>query len=160
GHAIEKRLFLPYRRNTVHVLYRLLDGPGPVRLKLRPSVHFRGHDGPVNPPSSERYVLTAIDQRYELSLVDPSRATVEFGSRLALPLEGERAALTLDAQRTPEVRYRIEEGLGYDGVGTLWSPGQFRVTLTKDRDVVLTASTEPWDVALALPARPALEAEL
>ncbi len=41
GVAFEKRVLLPHRQNTVHVNYRLVAGEGPVRLKLRPSVHFR-----------------------------------------------------------------------------------------------------------------------
>src|SRR5688572_32065437 len=31
GVVVEKRLLLPYRQNTVHVTYRLLEGEGPVR---------------------------------------------------------------------------------------------------------------------------------
>ncbi len=38
--AFEKRLLLPYRQNTVHVRYRLVPGSGPVRLQIRPAVHF------------------------------------------------------------------------------------------------------------------------
>src|SRR3954451_3139839 len=37
GHVIEKRVWLPHRQNTVHVSYHLVSGPGPIRLKLRPS---------------------------------------------------------------------------------------------------------------------------
>src|SRR5262249_42708350 len=48
GHVVEKRIFLPHRQNSVHVVYRLIQGDGPLRLKLRPSVHFRGHDDPVS----------------------------------------------------------------------------------------------------------------
>jgi predicted glycogen debranching enzyme len=35
-HTIEKRVYLPYRHNTVHITYRLVEGDGPVRLKIRP----------------------------------------------------------------------------------------------------------------------------
>src|SRR5260370_6253244 len=48
GIAFEKRILLPHRQNTVHVNYRLIEGVGPVRLKLRPSVHFRPDDSPVS----------------------------------------------------------------------------------------------------------------
>ena len=31
-----------------HVTYRLLEGEGPVRLSLRPSIQFRGYEAPVD----------------------------------------------------------------------------------------------------------------
>ncbi len=33
GHTVEKRVFMPHRQNTVHVLYKLVSGPGPLRAK-------------------------------------------------------------------------------------------------------------------------------
>src|SRR6267142_3172982 len=48
GLTIEKRVLLPHLQNTVFIQYRLVSGQGTVRLKLRPSVHFRGHDAPVS----------------------------------------------------------------------------------------------------------------
>jgi predicted glycogen debranching enzyme len=151
--TIEKRIIMPHRRNTVHVMYRLASGEGPVRLKLRPSVHFRGHDDVVSTKSCEPYQLTAIDRRYELSC---------FGTfpALRLWLEGGEPSFALDGLRSPEILYRIEEHRGYEGIGVLWSPGLFRVHLTKDTPVVLTGSTETWERALALPAEEALAAEL
>src|SRR5690606_20833978 len=35
GHLIEKRVILPHEQNSVHVSYQLLEGEGPVRIKLR-----------------------------------------------------------------------------------------------------------------------------
>src|SRR5262249_56068805 len=46
--VLEKRIVLVHRQNTVHVSYRILEGDASVRLTLRPSVHFRGHNAPVN----------------------------------------------------------------------------------------------------------------
>ena len=34
GLVLEKQVVLPFRQNTVHIIYRLLEGSGPVRLKL------------------------------------------------------------------------------------------------------------------------------
>ena len=152
GHAFEKRVFMPHMRNTVHVVYRLLDGTGPVRVKLRPSVHFRGYDDPVSTPPSAPYTLTAQDGRYELRSAGP-------WPFLRLRIDGEGAALTLDGIRHPDILYRVEESRGYDGVGELWSPGFVRLQLTPGRSVCLTASTEPWDRVLALSPDAALEAE-
>src|SRR5215469_15876828 len=56
--VLEKRLLLLYRQNTVHLVYRLLKGTGKLRLGLRPAVHFRPHDAPVDEADSRQYVLT------------------------------------------------------------------------------------------------------
>ena len=122
GHVIEKRVFMPHRRNTVHVVYRLVEGDGPVRLKLRPSVHFRGHDDPVSTQTPEPYTLTAIDR--------PVRAG-RPGHAVPAAAAVDRRATTPGSPwtgcRSPEILYRVEENRGYEGVGLLWSPGVFRV---------------------------------
>ena len=128
--VIEKRVWLPHRQNTVHVSYRLVAGSGPIRLKLRPSVHFRGHDDPVSHLPKEPYVLTASEGRFELNGGAP-------WPRLRFQIVGDSAALTLDGVKVPDVLYRIEENRGYEGVGVLWSPGVFRVDLHPSREVTL-----------------------
>ncbi|OWK34770.1 amylo-alpha-1,6-glucosidase [Fimbriiglobus ruber] len=155
GHVLEKRVFMPYRRNTTHITYRLLEGSGPVRVKLRPSVHFRGHDAPVvDLPEERPYVLTACEGRYEFSGGAPGFPI------LRLLMDGESPAFTLDGRREPDVFYRVEENRGYEGVGSLWSPGLFRVNLRAGQDVTLTASTESWDAITALTADQGRAAEL
>ncbi len=153
GHVIEKRVFMPHQQNTVHVHYKLARGDGPIRLKLRPSVHFRNHDDPVTHLTDEVYVLTASEGRFELA------AGKEL-PRLRFRLEGDSAALTIDGVRVPDVLYRVEENRGYQAVGSRWSPGVFRVNLCADRDVVLSASTESWDQMVALSPDQAHAAEL
>lgn len=153
GHAVEKRVFMPHRQNTVHVHYKLLRGDGTIRLKLRPSVHFRGHDDPVSRASDETYVLTASEGRFELT-------AGKQHPRLRFRLDGDAAALTIDGVKLPDVLYRVEENRGYQGVGILWSPGVFRVNLRPNHDVVLTASTEAWDRMTALAPADAHAAEL
>src|SRR5690606_38652851 len=64
GSVIEKRLVLPYAQNTVHIVYRLLEGDGPVRLKLRVCVHNRSHDDPVSTPLPPNFRLSEEDGRY------------------------------------------------------------------------------------------------
>src|SRR6185503_18160737 len=44
GVTIEKRLLMPHGQNTTHVTYILLEGSAPVRLSLRPSIHFRPYE--------------------------------------------------------------------------------------------------------------------
>ncbi len=155
GHIFEKRIYMPHQRNTVHIAYRMLEGNGTVRLKLRPSVHFRGHDDHVSTKTPEPYTLIATEQRYELQ----SSAGNGFPP-LRLRLRGTDAALTLDGQKSPEILYRVEERRGYEGVGVLWSPGFFRVNLSSDHPVILSASTESWDTFLAADPDEALEREL
>src|SRR5262249_17742013 len=66
GFAFEKRVLLPHLQNTVHIHYRLVQGDGTVRLKLRPSVHFRPHEAPVSLAHPGPYTLTSVDDRYAL----------------------------------------------------------------------------------------------
>ena len=79
---------------------------------------------------------------------------------LRLRLHGERAALTLDEVGTPRVPYVMEKLRGYESVGSLWSPGYFRVDLHPDHAVTLIASTEPWESIDALAPEHAAQAEI
>ncbi len=153
GFVLEKRIFLPYRQNTVYIRYRLLDGKGKVRLKLRPAVHFRGHDEPIADLPPRQYTLTAVDHRYELCGGDPRLPS------LKMRLHGQQGAFTLYAQKLPDILYRVEMSRGYEFKGALWSPGHFRVDLERGSDATLQASTEDWETALALPPDVALAAE-
>jgi predicted glycogen debranching enzyme len=153
GVEIEKRVIMPHGQNTVHVSYRLLKGSGPVRLTLRPSVHFRSYESPVNASDALTYKLVASGERYELC------ATDEFPS-LRMLIYGPAAALTLDAKGRSGVPYRMEAMRGYEAAGSLWSPGYFRVDLLPDTTATLVASTEPWDTVAALQPAEALRAEI
>jgi glycogen debranching enzyme len=150
--VIEKRLFLVHGQNTAHVRYRLLEGEGPVRLTLRPGVHFRPHDAPVGGPL-QRYRLLAEGGRHEIVGDDP-----RFPA-LRLWVDGERPAFTVEEGRVAELVYRVEASRGYDTQGDLYVPGFFRVELEGDRPVTLVASAEPWETALALPPAEAAAAE-
>src|SRR4051812_14975431 len=152
GYAFEKRVLLPHRQNTVHVNYRLVSGQGAIRLKVRPSVHFRPHEAPVSHAHAGPYTFTAIEGRYELK----ARSDLP---PLRLFLYGERPAFTLDGQYIPEVHYRVEKSRGYEAVGTLWSPGYFRMDLSAEHDATLVASTEPWETLFALKPAEARRAE-
>ena len=153
GHTIEKRLYLPHKSNTVHVMYHLLDGPGPVQIKLWPAVHFRGHDDAVTTPTTLPYVLTACEGEYELAGGLPKFPPLRF------KLDGTDPTLTVDPKTVPDVLFRTEESRGYEGVGGLYEPGVFRVKLTRDKPVVLSASTESWARMLALPPLDGYEVE-
>ena len=152
-HVIEKRVLLVHMQNTVHVGYRLVGGAGALRLKLRPSVHFRPHEGPVSGPSEGEYRLAATTRRFEIHGPSPFPP-------LRMRVVGERCAFTIDGHHEHDLRYRVEQARGYDAHGLMWSPGFFRATLTRDADVTLIASTEEWDRVLALSPAEALSAEM
>lgn len=152
GIAVEKRVMLVHGQNTVHITYELVRGEGPVRLKLLPSVHFRPHEAAVQRMNDDIYSVTAMGARYEIS------AKAE-GPRLRLLAQADRAAFTVESSTRADVLYRVEESRGYDHSGSLWSPGYFRVDLTRDRPATLIASTEPWDIITALSPEQAFAAE-
>jgi hypothetical protein len=58
---IERSIILPYRQNSVHITYKLLEGEGPIRIELRPSIHFRPHESPVSEESHE-YTLVIVKE--------------------------------------------------------------------------------------------------
>lgn len=143
GIEIEKRLLMPYGQNTVHVGYRLLSGDRAVRITLRPSVHFRGYEAPVDASEPAGYTLTASSQGYQLDSPDDCPS-------LRLVFHGPRAALTFEAREVSGVPYRMEAARGYQSVGPLWSPGYFRADLVPGEAVTLVASTEEWTTLHAL----------
>src|SRR6266403_2269138 len=47
--------------------FRLDAGAGPLRLQLRPALHFRGHDDLPSPMDGGAYMVKTIGERYEIS---------------------------------------------------------------------------------------------
>ena len=151
GRRIEKRILLPYKQNTVHIEYRYLKGSGTVRLGLRPGMYFRNHDEQVNAEGPIQYVLNVADFRHEISA-----GTVLPTLRLkTTPQTG----FTYDPKNVA-IDYLFEKRRGYPSEGSLWSPGYFRTDLEPGSRIILTASTEPWDVIEALPYDEVVSAEL
>jgi predicted glycogen debranching enzyme len=136
--VIEKRLWMPHWHNTVLVRYRLVEGPGPVRIKLRPTLHFRPYESAVNAPLPRPFRVQVIDGRIEV-------ASLQMTPVLRMTIEGERTAFTVESQTVPEVLYRIELARGYSASGELHSPGYFRADLVPDKPVTLVAGSEPWE---------------
>jgi predicted glycogen debranching enzyme len=151
GLVFEKRLWLPHMQNTVHVTWTCLRADAPVELELRPAVHFRGHEAPVDEQLAAPYALTAVEDRYELAL--------DALPPLRLQCLGRSATFGVERRRIERVRYRMEELRGYASHGQLWSPGGFRVELSPDHPAALVASTEAWETAVALGPAEAVAAE-
>jgi predicted glycogen debranching enzyme len=159
--AIEKRIYMSHRQNTTYIAYRLLSGE-PARLRLRPYVYIRPHEGLVSVPlPDEPYHLGIVGDRYEIT---PQEIGVASGLNmhppsLRLKLDGDQAALTLERGVLKDIHYRIEAWRGYDYEGVLWSPGYFTAQVSTRQDTTLLASTEEWATATALSPEAALRAE-
>lgn len=151
--VVERRVLLVHMQNTVYVAYRLVEGAGTLRIKARPSVHFRSHEAPVSGPDAAAYALHAASGRYEIVGPGPFPP-------LRLRLWGSRAAFTVDDSPLHDVWYRIEANRGYDHQGRLWSPGFFRADLCAGSDVTLVASVEDWTKVDALDPQAAWGAEI
>src|SRR5215210_1153240 len=152
GHVVEKRVLLVHSQNTVHVNYRLAEGEGPLRLKLRPALQFRPLEEAVHSAADEPYAVTSIEDRLEVS-------TGQKYPPLRLKIYGLRATFALDGGKIQNVHYRTEERRGYDHTGELWSPGYFSVDVTRDVTATLVGSTERWELIRALCPEEAQAAE-
>ena len=152
GAVVEKRVLMVHSQNTVHVNYRLVEGEGTLRLKLRPALQFRPLEEAVRGSAGEPYTVTSTEDRLEVST----------GTRyppLRLKIYGLRATFALDGGRIQNVFYRTEERRGYDHTGELWSPGYFSVDVSRDVSATLVGSTESWELIRALSPEDAQTAE-
>ena len=55
GVRLERSVFVPHGQNTVHVRYRLTGATAPARLRIRPWLDFRPHEGLVTPQQQLLY---------------------------------------------------------------------------------------------------------
>ncbi|MEI9975951.1 MAG: glycogen debranching enzyme N-terminal domain-containing protein [Ignavibacteriota bacterium] len=151
GSRIEKRIFLPYRHNTTHVEYRYVAGDGVIRVGLRPGIHLRNHDDSVDTLISSEYVLTARDYRLEIA-GGPDLPVLRLTTTPHTSFTYDPKSIVMD--------YLFEKRRGYPSQGSLWSPGYYRTDLQPGSSVVLTASTENWDIVDALPYEEVVSSEL
>ncbi|HEV7225551.1 MAG TPA: amylo-alpha-1,6-glucosidase [Pirellulales bacterium] len=149
--VVERRVLLPYQQNTVYLNYRLLSGPGQLRLRVRPSVHFRPHEAPVSMKLDQSFSVTSSDQGCEIAYPQIPPLRVRLGA--------EASAIVLDGGRWRDLFYRMEHRRGYDAHGAMWSPGYFKTDLKVGDEATLIASTEAWDVLRAIGPDRAFAAE-
>jgi predicted glycogen debranching enzyme len=136
---LTRRLMMPYLQNTTYVTWTLAADSRPLRLELRPSVHFRPHEHDVRSELAHDYRVT----------VDGSRLTISERDEmppLRLALEGVDARAESDQRIVPEVLYRMERNRGYRHEGALWTPGSLAVELVPGGTATFVCSTEPWSV--------------
>lgn len=146
GRVIERRVVMPWRQNTVHVQYHLLEGAA-VELRLRPWLHVRHADWGVDQDLIRAHPIVVEDGCVEIACA-PWPA-------LRLAVAGWRADWDDSCRR--DMHYAIESGRGYLDHGPQWSPGTLTATL--DGALALAASTESWAIATALDADDAWAAE-
>ncbi|PYI89915.1 MAG: glycogen debranching protein, partial [Verrucomicrobia bacterium] len=150
--VLEKRVLLLHLQNTVHLIYRIIEGQTRPRLRLRPAFQFRNHESTVNEGLPAPYRLTAMEYGYEINAADSGLPPLRM--KLAEKLE-----FTISPQEMDEVIYRSEQSRGYAYEGALWSPGFFQVDM-RDRILVgLVASTESWDIINVLEPEAGMSAE-
>src|SRR5437762_7789845 len=126
--VVEKRVLLLHLQNTVHLIYRIIEGQTRPRLRLRPAFQFRNHESAVNEGLPAPYRLTAMEHGYEINAAHSGLPPLRM--KLA-----EKAAFTISPQEMDEVIYRSEQSRGYAYEGALWSPGFFQVDM-RDRILV------------------------
>ena len=148
GVRLEKRILMPHNQNSVHVRYRLLEGPDQAMLQLMPALHFRGYEDHVgialDSPSTTRYTMSTSGGVHVVSVPGDMPP-------LRLHIDGAAQSPFIAEERvTSEFLYPVEESRGYEFRGTLWTPGYFNVGIERDTCVTLIASVEREDVMLAL----------
>jgi predicted glycogen debranching enzyme len=144
GVTIEKSVLMPARHNITYIGFRQIGGPGTIRLSLRPAVNFRRIEAAVSEPLASGYALTADGEHYEISAGSDLPV-------LRLMMSGcDGTSFTADGGSRHECQFVTEEQRGYDGRGSLWSPGYFTVELQPDCIATLIAATEPWHTVEAL----------
>jgi predicted glycogen debranching enzyme len=154
GIRVEKRVLMPHLQNTTYLVYRLIDGPPGLKLKLRPSLHFRPHEGLLTADVSDQWSVKMENER-ELEISDGR----DFPS-LRVLMFGKNARLQKDERMFQHVLYRVERSRGYEFEGPLWSPGVMVIELDRAVDAGVVASVEEWSVVKALSYGDALAAEI
>ncbi|CUI17441.1 glycogen debranching protein [Candidatus Protochlamydia naegleriophila] len=148
---LEKTLWMPYLQNSVYIRYAIIACDGPVILKWRPFLHFRGLEQSVKIHSDYAYSVNTSNEGYEI------KSETDFPTLRIL--NDHHASFTVDLQRVENVYYEIEEKRGYDFLGPLSSPGYFTVTLNAGEKTCFIASTEEWSTVLAMTCEEAIIAE-
>jgi predicted glycogen debranching enzyme len=153
GIRLEKRVLMPHLQNTAFVMYRLIEGPPGLSLKLRFGLHFRPHEGLLTAQVPEKWTVVAEGPRIEIT---------DHGNLPALHILmfGANPTLERDVERVPHIIYRIERSRGYEYEGKLWSPGVMNIELTRGTDCGFVASVEPWSVLESLSCADVLPAEM
>jgi predicted glycogen debranching enzyme len=154
GLTLEQSVMMPHGQNTVHIRYSLHGSDRPIRLRLRPWLDFRAHEGRLPPRPEPGYTCT------EAGVCRWQVAKPAFPVTLGLQLDAASCTFADLPDEWTDVPYAIEAERGYDAVGSMVAPGSFEVVLEPDREAYLTATTGPWSRLEALPPAEAWTIEL
>jgi predicted glycogen debranching enzyme len=153
GATIVKRVFMPRLQNTVMVTYTVTRAERPFRLGIRPHLHARPHEAPVDYALPGSPVLVARAGYLETTF-EPSIPPLLFA------LRDHESSFTLHPEVSKDVPYLLEGQRGYPAVGDTWSPGYFKLDLAEAERATFIASTQsPADLD-ALATEEALSTEL
>jgi predicted glycogen debranching enzyme len=153
GIRLEKRVLMPHLQNTAYTMYRLIEGPPGLHLKLRFALHFRHHEGLLTEQVSDQWSVK-LDHVRQIEIRDGR----DFPP-LRMSLAGTSIRLERDVEMLPHMLYRIEQSRGYEYEGKLWSPGLIHIELVPGEDCGIIASVESWSAIEALPFGDAWKAE-
>jgi predicted glycogen debranching enzyme len=154
GIRIEKRVLMPHLQNTSYIVYRLIEGPDGLQLRLRPSLHFRPHEGLVAVGTFEKWRVSLEETGRGMEVTDGSDYPA-----LRLLAFGRDVRVEQNPREFEHVLYRIEKSRGYEHEGALWSPGVLHLPLRRDEDCGIVASVEEWEVVKAMRVADAASAE-
>jgi len=134
--TLEKRILLQRERNTVLINYTLLNGPSALDMELRPAVHFRPLEAPVDQDrvTISDYTLTTKDNIYRIQ-------GGEYPP-LLMHIVGDEPSFTIDNRKWDNIYFRLEYERGYPSVGKHWSPGFFNLKLHQGKSITVMATTE------------------
>jgi predicted glycogen debranching enzyme len=135
GYTLERRLLLPRFQNSVHVTYTLLEGDGIIRLNLRPLLHARPHEAPVDYALPTSPSVIAREAYLEVALA-PDLPPLRL-ARLS-----DAGAFTVEPITVQHLHYRLEQSRGYPSNGDAWSPGYFRVDLQRGQSMSALTPTD------------------
>jgi predicted glycogen debranching enzyme len=128
------------------------EGDGAIRLGVRPLLHARPHEAPVDHPLPEHPTLLARDGQLEIQFAGDIPV-------LRLRLAEAPGAFTVEPHTVEHLYYRKEESRGYQAVGDAWTPGYYRIDLRAGDSATIMASTESADMMSALTPAQARAAE-
>jgi predicted glycogen debranching enzyme len=142
GIAVQKRIVMPNRQNTVHVSYAVETTQDGFWLELRPSVHFRAFEDSVSKAHSNNYEVRARGQQFEID-------SNETYPPLRLAIDAAESRFIQDGGSKREIIYQLDAERGFESLGSLWSPGYFSIAV-RGAPLTLIASTEEWHTITAL----------
>lgn len=136
---LEKRILMLRNKNTVLISYCLIEAAKSIEIELRPAVHFRPLEAPVNQNTinDAEYIVTAKDNMYQ----------IKGGNYPILLLKtiDTESTFNIDNRRSDNIYFRLEYERGYASIGKHWSPGYFKATLRPGDTTTVVATTEPSD---------------